>query len=223
MCAQNDVAQTSTELNHYTPCSNFTTSTEKSLNQSRTFTSPAYSTDSQTELESVSDDFEEDSSDEEDMMDDTCSALKVLESRLLSVLCHDLGLAARLIPQIHHLVQLGHDLEASSGSTEVPADGSDGASESTTAQGGLNTPLSTPATIEGTTRRRKRGQESDQDEDQDDGSPKRQRSKPPHDLVRQSDFACHFHKMNPRKYNPLTNRKYLHCICPSPSELRRTK
>ena len=132
-----------------------------------------------------------------------------------------------MIPQIHDnvLAQLrfSYAMGATAGDADAPADGTSGA---TPAQGALSTASSTPAST-GTNnypQRQKRGRESERnDDEQEDGSPKRPRAKPPEDLVRQSEFACHFHKKDPQRYNPHVNRKYLHCICPAPSELRHIK
>jgi hypothetical protein len=182
---------------------------------------------SESELGSDSDNSEEDSSEDDESENDSNHALRILESHLFSILCYDLALTARVIPQFHEnvLAQLrsNHAANTTPSHADTPTDGTSGA---TPAQGGLSTSSSTPASTSTNNggQRQKRGRGSEESGDQqEDGSPKRPKPKPSKDPIRECDFACHFHKKDPQIYNPHVNRKYLHCICPAPSELRHLK
>jgi hypothetical protein len=171
--------------------------------------------DSYTELEGVSGVSEEDSSDDEAAAIESDLALKVLESQLLSVLRHDLALAARLIPQIHHQVKSTLAIEPFSGINDAASDGNGGTSWSPPAQGEVSTSSFIPANNRAGGLQQKRGRESDLNNDQDNDRPKRSRSKLRDDSERNLNFACHFHKKCPQRYNPHVNPKYLHCIFPA--------
>jgi hypothetical protein len=106
------------------------TSTQKSPHPSDVFTPKAYSTESDTELEIISGGSEEASSDDDSMPSELHSTLNILESRLSSVLRHDLALAARLIPQIHHQVQSTLALEAITANNDTAAGDNSGTSGS---------------------------------------------------------------------------------------------
>lgn len=183
-----------------------------------------YLIDSHIELENVSSVSEEDSLDDEAMVVESNSALKVLESRLLSVLHHDLALAVRLVPRIYHQVQSGLAFETISGQSGIPSDVNDGTSAVPLTQGEVSQSRSTPATNRATRRQRKHGRESDSNDEGGSNSPKKSRSKLPDDPDEQFHFACHFHKKDPPRYNPHVDRKYLYCICPLKTpEFRRFK
>jgi hypothetical protein len=180
--------------------------------------------DSYTELGSISGDSEEEYVGDDAAMDDSNSTLKFLESRLISVLCQNLSLAAQLIPQIHHQLQSSLAAERTQLYNDIPSDGNGGTSGFTAAQGGLNNGSSTVANSGTSIRPGKHGRESDENDDQGNRSPKKPRSKLPDDSDGNLNFACHFHKRFPGRYNPHINRKYLHCICPLKTpDLRRIK
>jgi hypothetical protein len=183
--------------------------------------------DSYTELGSISGDSEEEYFDDDAATDDSNSALQVLESRLMSVLCHNLSLAARLIPQIHHQLQLSPTADRTQLYNDIPSDGNGGTSVYTAAQVSLNNGSHTLANGGTNTRPGKHGRDSDENDENDDQGnrrPKGPRPKLPDDSDGHLNFACHFHKRFPGRYNPHINRKYLHCICPLKTpDLRRIK
>ena len=178
--------------------------------------------ESETELESDNTESEEDITDSEDEADYSVFVLNLLDSRLFSVLGHDLELAARLIPQIHAQLQVGL---ASDGLTHTaaPTHGSTGATEENATVGESS---SNPAngSSPDDSRRHKRGRERDESEDRrDNGGSKRQRIRSDQHSAQPPSFACHFHKKDPERYCRDNDLKFRVCMGPSITALRRLK
>lgn len=198
--------------------------TRTSPDPTEVFTPADPSINSDSELETISSLSEWLSSDEDAEMNDFNAALHIFESRLLSVLRHDLPLAAELIPQVYHQVQSWLATRTGPANNDTPSDGNGGTSGPHPAHSDSSRAPSSPANNGMDSRPRKHRRGSDQDDDQDGGSPKRSRIKLPNEHDGPLKFACHFHKRNSSRYNPHTNPKYLHCICPLKTpELRRIK
>jgi hypothetical protein len=178
--------------------------------------------ESETELESDRTESREDITDSEDEADYSAFVLNLLDSRLFSVLGHDLELAARLIPQIHAQLQVGLASEGPT-HTSAPAHESTGAAEES---GVVGDSSSNPASgsFPDHSRQRKRGRERDESEDRrdNDGS-KRRRIRSGRHSAQPPSFACHFHKKDPERYCRDNDLKFRVCMSPSITALRRLK
>jgi hypothetical protein len=205
----------------------FSTSTQRSYTQSETFSSPQQRTDSETEVETEYFDSEDETSDSSDGTDSVDHIVRVVESRLLFVLCNDFDLAARLIPQVHSLVEFQLGRTATGIATRSPqTDGNEQSQKSTykysaaTGPGQGQKAKSHP---------QKRGVNPDDPEDPDemDGRGRNRRPKrlKPASGEAMPTFACHFFKKDPNKYNPWTDMKYRTCVRPSVpyDDVRRIK
>jgi hypothetical protein len=203
-------------------------STNDSSTHSETISEGEESTNTETDLDDNGTHSETESSAVEPTSETgKADLIKGFESHLLYILRGDLDLAARLIPEFHRRVNIefsgsgeyyhsaaSHEQNANASVQEASITSSNGSAYVNSDIGSL-----------------KRGRSSEDDEEDNDGGSKRPRpdpgqisrnfASPP--SGRRPTFACHFHKFNPEKYGPLTNRKFRTCIGPGPSELRRIK
>jgi hypothetical protein len=195
--------------------------------------------DSATELDSEITDSDSDDLDDFETDDGGIDNLvRILDSRLLSALSCNLDLAARLIPKIHHLFNGGKDALGGkfAGSNCRNGTNEQQENESTnyeaTSGGSSSAPID--QNLPPSSRLRKHGRDSgDNYGGRKDNNSKKPRGDPdgsPDDDPSPAgstgglpDFACHFHKLDPTKYGPWTDRKYKQCTGSSITELRRIK
>jgi hypothetical protein len=197
------------------------TSTQESNISSGPFSHQDYM-DSETELETDDTESAEDMTDDEDTMETSDYAIDILDSRLFSILGHDLELASRLIPQIHAQLQLGFGTETGV-YTASPSHGSRGVPET---QGDFSASTSTPGngSSHNGSPRNKRGRERDESKDRGDKSgSKRRRRFRDRSAVPRPRYACHFHKKDPARYCPLNDPKFNICLGRGNPQLRRMK
>jgi hypothetical protein len=197
------------------------TSTQESNISSGPFSNQDYM-DSETEFETDDTESTEDMTDDEDTMEASDYAIGILDSRLFSILGHDLELASRLIPQIHAQLQLGFGTETGV-YTASPSHRSRGVPET---HGDFSASTLTPSngSSHNGSPRNKRGRERDESKDRGDESgskrPRRLRDRSPEPRRR---FACHFHKKDPARYCPLNDPKFNICLGRGNPLLRRMK
>jgi hypothetical protein len=178
--------------------------------------------DSGTEFETDDTESAEDMTDDEDTMEASDYAIYILDSRLFSILGHDLELASRLIPQIHTQLQLGFGTETGV-YTASPSRGSSGVPET---HEDFSASIFTPGygSSHHSSPRNKRGRERDESKDRGDKSgSKRRRRFRDRSAVPRRRFACHFHKRDPARYCPLNDPKFNVCIGRGNPLLRRMK
>ena len=178
--------------------------------------------DSETELETDDTDSAEDMTDDEDLIEISDHVVDIIDSRLFSILGHDVELASRLIPQIRAQLQLGFGTETrvytafpSHGSREVPETHGDISVSTFTPDNG-SSHTGSP--------QNKRGRERDESKDRGERSgSKRRRRFRDRSAVPRRRFACHFHKKDPARYCPLNDPKYNVCLGRGNPLLRRMK
>jgi len=178
--------------------------------------------DSQSNADSF--EYEGESKDRDTGLDDGSLKYRmgVLESDITSVLSHDLGLAAHLIPRFHARLQPDFLTE----STSYAGSESSSAPEASKNFQGLSS-IATNSITNSNFQQRKRGRDPDDpgENGQNDGF-KKPRPKFDQNQNRRLGFACPFHKRLPQKYcvsaDP-ESRKYRTCLGPGYSELRRLK
>ncbi len=160
--------------------------------------------------------------DDEDKTEAFDYAIDILDSRLFSILGHDLELASRLIPQIHAQLHLGFGIETGI-YTASPSHGSRVVSET---HGDFNASTSTSGngSSHSGSPRNKRGRERDKSKDRADRSgSKRRRRFRDRSAVPRPRYACHFHKKDPARYCPLSDPKFNTCLGRGNPLLRRMK
>ena len=197
------------------------TSTQESDISSGPFSHQDYM-DSETEFETDDTESVEDITDDEDTMKASDYAVDIFDSRLFSILGHDLELASRLIQQIHAQLQLGFGTETGV-YTASPSHDSKGVPET---YGDFSASGFTPGngSSHNGSPQNKRGRERDESKDRGDksGSKRQRRFQDPSAVPRRL-YACHFHKKDPTRYCPLTDRKFNMCLGRGNIELRRMK
>jgi hypothetical protein len=158
-------------------------------------------------------------SNEAESLNDTFMAI---ESQIISVLGHDMGLAARLIPQIHAQLQFGSSSENTS---------CVGSEESSTAREPESDSLisSSITSRKSTSSHQKRNRDDGDQDDTEDGRGndgfKKLRPRAEQNENTGLRFACPFHKRWPQKYcvSMTTGSKYRSCLGPGFLEARRLK
>jgi len=153
--------------------------------------------------------------------------MQILESHLMYLLKDHLNLAAHLIPEIHWRVHFEppEDVEGYN-SAQSHEQGTNKSTQEPSA-----TPSNGSTTANPSSRPLKRARSLEGNEEDNRDGAKRPRPNPgPVSRYfasgrsgRQPTFACHFHKFDPRKYGPLTDRGFRTCAGPGPLELRRIK
>jgi hypothetical protein len=189
-------------------------SEQPSRSDSETLDSQQEHVDSQTEVES------EELGVEAQHFD---HVTEVLDSRLMSTLGHDLGLATRVIPQIYAIAYSEYRANITAHTTASPQVGSGSSETQEPANNSSSTRTSTNGNPPLNFQLQKRRRETD--EQDGDKGPENHRLKRPKPIAGEKPptFACHFYKMDPNKYGPWTERKYRTCVAPSVRELRRIK
>jgi hypothetical protein len=145
----------------------------------------------------------------------------VLESHMVSIFGHDLGLVARMIPEVHTRMLLSR-IEEGTSCAGSESSTSPGISQSSQGQSSVSKNSNPTPSLH----RLKRRRDSDHpdDNDQNDGF-KKPRPKIFQNRKLGPCFACPFYKRNPQKYrvSKETGLKYRTCIGPGSHELRRLK
>lgn len=194
--------------------------------QEYTISSEAFShqdyLDSETEFESDDTESAEDMTDDEDLAEASACAIDILDSRLLSILGHNLQLASRTVPLMHAQLQLGFGAETG-GYTASPSYGSGEAPE-TQGDFGASTSTRGSGSSHNASPRNKRGRERDESKDRGDNSGlKRRRRFRDSSAVPRLLYACHFNKKDPARYCPVNDSKFNICSGRGKSQLRRMK
>ena len=145
----------------------------------------------------------------------------VFESDIVSIFGHDLGLAARMIPEIHARLLLAR-IEVSTNYAGSESSTSPGISQTSRGRSSASTSNNPPPSLPRLKRRR--DPDHPDDNDPNDGF-KKPRPKIIQNRNRVPCFACPFYKAFPQKYNVSeeTGLKYRTCIGPGTPELRRLK
>ena len=147
--------------------------------------------------------------------------LGVLESDMVSIFGHDLGLIARMIPEVHARMLLSR-IEESTRYAGSESSTSPGISQSSQGRSSISTNSNPTPSLPRPKRRR--DPDHPDENDQNDGF-KKPRPKIIQNQNRGPCFACPFHKRYPQKYSVSkeTGLKYRTCIGPGNPELRRLK
>lgn len=147
--------------------------------------------------------------------------LGVLESDMVSIFGHDLGLLARMIPEVHARMLLSR-IEESTGYAGSEYSTSPGISQGSQRRSSVSTNSNPTPSLSHLKRRR--DPDHPDENDQNDGF-KKPRPKIIQNQNRGPCFACPFHKRYPQKYSVSkeTGLKYRTCIGPGNPELRRLK
>ena len=145
----------------------------------------------------------------------------VLESDMVSIFGHDLGLIARMIPEVHARMLLSRIEEITSYAGSESST-SPGISQSSQGQSSVSTTSNSMPSLP--TPKRRRDPDHPDENDQNDGF-KKPRRKTIQNQNRGPCFACPFYKRYPQKYrvSKETGFKYRTCIGPGNPELRRLK
>jgi hypothetical protein len=145
----------------------------------------------------------------------------ILESNMVSIFGRDLGLAARMIPEVHAHMLLSR-IEESTSYAGSEYSTSPGISQGS--QGWSSVSTNSNPTPGLSSLKRRRDPDHPDDNDQNDGF-KKPRPKIIQNRNRGPYFACPFYKRNPQKYRASTETglKYRTCIGPGNPELRRLK
>jgi hypothetical protein len=145
----------------------------------------------------------------------------VLESDMVSIFGHDLGLIARMIPEVHARMLLSR-IEESTSYAGSESSTSPGISQSSQGRSSVSTNSNPTPSLPRPKRRR--DPDHPDENDQNDGF-KKPRPKIIQNRNRGPCFACPFYKRYPQKYrvSKETGLKYRTCIGPGNPELRRLK
>lgn len=162
---------------------------------------------------------------------------RILESHLFSVLHSNLDLAARLIPKILDRVHTGYEADfrtatKPNGEEKGSEEGNSGPETQQPSEGSSSITVSRDPYFTSRSQKHDRdsGESDDEEKDSSSKKPRRDGGGDPDDdpgsmgTPRDTpNFACHFHKLNPRKYGPWTDQRYEKCTASRIKQLRRIK